>query len=70
MIFLYEADLNENYRFGESQVFCLWRTMTTLQAAPPTEQLVMQLGLAPPMVGGYAGNLIHGQLHLDFAWDG
>ena len=42
---LYEAHLEENYRFGESQVFCLWWTMTTLQATPPTEQLVMQLGL-------------------------
>ena len=24
MIRLYEAELKENYRFGESQVFCLW----------------------------------------------
>ena len=24
MIYLYEAHLKENYRFGESQVFCLW----------------------------------------------
>ena len=45
MICLYEAHLKENYRFGESQVFCLWWTMTTLQATPPTEQLVMELGL-------------------------
>ena len=45
MICLYEAELKENYRFGESQVFCLWWTMTTLQATPPTEQLVIELGL-------------------------
>ena len=51
MICLYEAELKENGCFGESQVFCLWRTMTTLQAMPPTEQLVMELGLSEATVG-------------------
>ena len=45
MICLHEAELKENSCFAESQVFCLWWTMTTLQATPPTEQLIVWLGL-------------------------